>query len=190
MLALPHGPVLSAPGISVVAEGSSERWIVDLGGVLVAALAPELAGWRTRAPAARASAAQAGRAPTPAAAAARARTASRPARRGARAAGSTPWRRSSSSAGAGAGAGRRRTRRLTRPLRLLSGPALAGAGRRASASRSRGFDLRSVRNRGRCAEAWTAGSPLVEPGRLRFWEAAGAWSPEVPPCRWRSCVRR
>ena len=39
--ALPPGPVLSATGISVVAEGSSERWIVDLGGVLVAALAPE-----------------------------------------------------------------------------------------------------------------------------------------------------
>ena len=44
VLALPHGPVLAAPGISVVAEGSSERWIVDLGGVLVAALAPELPG--------------------------------------------------------------------------------------------------------------------------------------------------
>lgn len=40
--ALPPGPVLSATGISVVAEGSSERWIVDLGGVLVAALAPDL----------------------------------------------------------------------------------------------------------------------------------------------------
>jgi hypothetical protein len=44
VLALPHGRVLSAPGISVVGEGSSERWIVDLGGVLVAALAPELPG--------------------------------------------------------------------------------------------------------------------------------------------------
>ncbi|MDQ1347940.1 MAG: repeat-containing protein, partial [Acidobacteriota bacterium] len=41
--ALPPGPVLSAPGISIVAEGSSERWIVDLGGVLVAVLAPDLA---------------------------------------------------------------------------------------------------------------------------------------------------
>lgn len=41
--ALPHGAVASAPGISVVAEGSAERWIVDLGGVLVAALSPETA---------------------------------------------------------------------------------------------------------------------------------------------------
>ncbi len=41
--ALPHGTVASAPGISVVAEGAAERWIVDLGGVLVAALSPEAA---------------------------------------------------------------------------------------------------------------------------------------------------
>jgi hypothetical protein len=39
--ALPPGTVASVPGISVVAEGQAERWIVDLGGVLVAALAPE-----------------------------------------------------------------------------------------------------------------------------------------------------
>ena len=43
LFALPHGAVASAPGISVVAEGRSERWIVDLGGVLVAALSPESA---------------------------------------------------------------------------------------------------------------------------------------------------
>ncbi len=43
VLALPHGSVLSAPGISVVEEGAAERWIVDLGGVLVAALSPETA---------------------------------------------------------------------------------------------------------------------------------------------------
>ncbi len=42
-LALPHGSVMSAPGISVVEEGAAERWIVDLGGVLVAALSPETA---------------------------------------------------------------------------------------------------------------------------------------------------
>jgi len=41
--ALPHGAVASAPGVSVVAEGRSERWIVELGGVLVAALSPETA---------------------------------------------------------------------------------------------------------------------------------------------------
>lgn len=41
--ALPHGAVASAPGISVVAEGGAERWIVELGGVLVAALSPEFA---------------------------------------------------------------------------------------------------------------------------------------------------
>ncbi|MEO8198606.1 MAG: hypothetical protein ABI689_17975, partial [Thermoanaerobaculia bacterium] len=41
--ALPHGTVTSSPGISVVEEGRSERWIVDLGGVLVAALSPETA---------------------------------------------------------------------------------------------------------------------------------------------------
>ncbi len=40
---LPHGTVSSAPGISVVEEGAAERWIVDLGGVLVAALSPETA---------------------------------------------------------------------------------------------------------------------------------------------------
>lgn len=44
VVAVPHGAVESAPGISVVAEGRSERWIVDLGGVLVAALSPEAAG--------------------------------------------------------------------------------------------------------------------------------------------------
>lgn len=43
VLALPHGTVSSAPGISVVEEGAAERWIVDLGGVLVAALSPETA---------------------------------------------------------------------------------------------------------------------------------------------------
>lgn len=36
------GQVVPPPGISVVGEGKSERWIVDLGGVLVAALSPEL----------------------------------------------------------------------------------------------------------------------------------------------------
>ena len=41
--ALPHGTVSSAPGISVIEEGAAERWIVDLGGVLVAALSPETA---------------------------------------------------------------------------------------------------------------------------------------------------
>jgi hypothetical protein len=41
-LALPHGAVTPAPGISVVQEGRSERWIVDLGGALVAAVAPEM----------------------------------------------------------------------------------------------------------------------------------------------------
>ena len=40
--ALPPGSEAVAPGISVVAEGRSERWIVDLGGVLVAALSPEV----------------------------------------------------------------------------------------------------------------------------------------------------
>ncbi len=41
--ALPHGPVSPAAGISVVEEGRSQRFIVDLGGVLVAALSPESA---------------------------------------------------------------------------------------------------------------------------------------------------
>ncbi len=43
LAALPPGSGVVAPGISVVAEGRSERWIVDLGGALVAALSPEVA---------------------------------------------------------------------------------------------------------------------------------------------------
>ncbi len=43
VVAMPHGAVSSAPGIAIVAEGAAERWIVDLGGVLVAALSPERA---------------------------------------------------------------------------------------------------------------------------------------------------
>ncbi len=41
LAARPPGAGAATPGIAVVVEGRAERWIVDLGGVLVAALSPE-----------------------------------------------------------------------------------------------------------------------------------------------------
>lgn len=41
LAALPHGPVASAPGLAVVAEGGAERWTIDLGGLLLSVLSPE-----------------------------------------------------------------------------------------------------------------------------------------------------
>ncbi len=171
VIALPHGSDSAAPGISVVAEGRSERWIVDLGGVLVAALSPEVASsdggllLLVRPP----------KSPDGFRRLLRLRLEPEP-RLDLLAEGLEGWIDALAAIELDAGQG---------PELVAGGPGrLATLGRLAELAapvsvrpllEAEGFDLRALQP-GPVRRGVDRRFAVVEPGRLRFWEPAGAWS--------------